>query len=122
MHTKLSFVNFRLVLVSTSMMDSYYCYGVWKTLTILRAIFHVYSLHNFVTPFAFFSHHDCFTSNHCKLPTPSPCNNLISCSFFCFINSCFNIFMNTTLHHLLGFHHPSLKSFYQTSCPWHLKT
>lgn len=46
-------VNFRFVLVNTMMMDSHHHLGVWKTLTILRAIFHVYYIPNFATPFVF---------------------------------------------------------------------
>lgn len=83
---------------------------------------------NFVVFFSLSSHYESFNSSCHKLPTPSPSNNLLSCSFlvsaicvstfswalhsitfqqfvFLFLsyfnNSCFNIFMSTTFHHLL---------------------
>ncbi len=86
------------------------------------------SIPNFVVPFSLSFHYESFTSNCHKLPTPSPSNKLLFCSFlistifvstfswtlhsitfqqfvflfmFYFSNSYFNIFMNTTFHHLL---------------------
>lgn len=83
---------------------------------------------NFVVPFSLSSRYESFISNCRKLPTPSPSNKLLFCSFLIsaifvstfswtlhsitfqqfvflflsyFSNSYFNIFMSTTFHHLL---------------------
>ncbi len=86
------------------------------------------SIPNFVVPFSLSFHYESFTFSCCKLPTPSPSNKLLSCSFlvltifvstfswtlhsitfqhFVFLFLCyfsnyyFNNFMNTAFHHLL---------------------
>lgn len=53
-HIRLMLVSFRLVLVSTTMMDSHHHHGVWKTVAISKAISHVYCVPTLLHSFAFF--------------------------------------------------------------------